>query len=200
MNLIRGIDIAAWRWIWFEMVISCSLLFVLVWKIICENLLLNCVRNLFVAKLWSLSKPWMKPKAYTDPKLLWHDCVDYFKWCEDNPLIEEKVFCSQGEVTRVKVKKMRAMTYQGLAVHLGVGVRTWQEWRNRPDLKDVVNQVESVIYEQKFTGAAAEQLNAAIIKAELGLADKQEHSSPDGTMTPTVIRRTVVDPSKDDDE
>jgi hypothetical protein len=44
-----------------------------------------------------------------------------------------------------------------------------------------------VIYEQKFTGAAADLLNPNIIARDLGLADKQDHQSSDGTMTPQGV-------------
>lgn len=40
----------------------------------------------------------------------------------------------------------------------------------------VITQAEAVIYEQKFTGAAADLLNPNIIARDLGLADKKELS------------------------
>ena len=41
-----------------------------------------------------------------------------------------------------------------------------------------------MIYEQKFTGAAAGLLNPNIIARDLGLADKTDHASSDGSMSP----------------
>ena len=45
-------------------------------------------------------------------------------------------------------------------------------YKNNPDFLGVVKEVEEIIYNQKFTGAAADLLNSNIIARELGLADK----------------------------
>ena len=80
---------------------------------------------------------------------------------------------------------MRAMTVAALCMFIGVVHDTWIEWRkNRADFSEVIAWAESVIYRQKFEGASADLLNANIIARDLGLADKKELSSPDGTMTP----------------
>ena len=42
------------------------------------------------------------------------------------------------------------------------------------------SQVEDIIRTQKFEGASAELLNVSIIARDLGLADKSEHSGPNG--------------------
>ena len=67
------------------------------------------------------------------------------------------------------------MTIGGLCIFLDVSHDTWIEWRKtRADLSEVITRVESIIYEQKFTGAAADLLNSNIIARELGLADRSE--------------------------
>ncbi|MGG4603137.1 terminase small subunit, partial [Alcaligenaceae bacterium Me47] len=75
------------------------------------------------------------------------------------------------------------MTLMGLCLFLDVSIKQWNVWRDgRPDLSEVISRAEAVIYQQKFSGAAADLLNANIIARELGLADKSvnEHSGPDG--------------------
>lgn len=117
-----------------------------------------------------------KPK-FADGEQLWAACLEYFQWVEDNPLYEAKPFAFQGTVTLTKVPKMRAMTIGGLCLFLDVSQRQWQEWREtRPDLSPVMTQAEAIIYQQKFTGAAADMLNPNIIARDLGLADKSEVS------------------------
>jgi hypothetical protein len=44
--------------------------------------------------------------------------------------------------------------------------------REEKDLLPITTRVESLIYEQKFSGAAADLLNANIIARELGLVEK----------------------------
>ncbi|MGR3524849.1 MAG: DNA-packaging protein [Paracoccaceae bacterium] len=121
-----------------------------------------------------------KPK-FEGPEPLWAACLEYFAWVEDNPLLETKGFAFQGVVTKETFPKMRAMTIGGLCLFLDIDVTTWRDWKeNRSDLSPVITRAEAVIYQQKFTGAAAEMLNANIIARDLGLADKTELTGKDG--------------------
>lgn len=125
-----------------------------------------------------------KPK-FNNPDDLWSACCEYFEWVENNPLYADQLVTFQGRATHVPVAKMRAMTIAGLCIFLDVEMSTWAEWRkNRSDLSDVISRAETIIYQQKFSGAAADLLNANIISRDLGLADKQDHTSSDGSMTP----------------
>ncbi|WP_420959350.1 DNA-packaging protein [Brucella sp. IR073] len=114
------------------------------------------------------------PKFET-PEALWAACCEYFEWVEANPLYEDRLVTFQGMATHEPVAKMRAMTLAGLCFFIDVSRKQWTEWReSRPDLRDVISRVEDVIYQQKFSGAAADLLNANIISRDLGLADKQD--------------------------
>lgn len=125
-----------------------------------------------------------KPK-FDNPDDLWEACVEYFEWVEENPLFEDKLVTFQGMATHEPVAKMRAMTIGGLCLFIDVTHKQWIEWReSRSDLSEVITRTEQVIRDQKFTGAAADLLNPNIIARDLGLADKQDHLSSDGTMTP----------------
>jgi hypothetical protein len=132
-------------------------------------------------RLWEArSSAGPKPK-FDNPDKLWAACVEYFEWVEANPLMEAKAFAFQGVVTQESIPKMRAMTLGGLCLFLDIGMDTWIEWRKtRSDLSKVITQAEAVIYQQKFTGAAADLLNANIISRELGLADRSEITGKDG--------------------
>lgn len=102
-------------------------------------------------------------------------CRQYFEWVEDNPLYEVKAFAYQGTITTANLPKMRAMTLAGLCLFIGISRETWNDWRtSRPDFSDVQREVEEIIYEQKFTGAAAELFSPNIIARDLGLAEKSE--------------------------
>ena len=78
-------------------------------------------------------------------------------------------------ITKDTITKMRAMTIGGLRIFLGICEQTWVNYRNNQDFLGVVKEVEEIIYNQKFTGAAADLLNSNIIARELGLADKQQN-------------------------
>ena len=131
-----------------------------------------------------------KPK-FDGPEPLWAACLEYFAWVEANPLHEAKAFSYEGKVTIANLPKMRAMTIGGLCLFLDVTLKQWIEWReSRPDLSEVITRVEAAIFEQKFTGAAADLLNANIIARDLGLADRKEMTGANGG---PVIFKTVYE-------
>ncbi len=126
-------------------------------------------------KLWQMrSKDGKEPKY--KPDALWEKALEYFQWIEDNPLLEEQLFAYQGIITRQTVTKMHAMTYQGLELFLDISRQTWDNYRKNNDYLAVTNAIEKIIYEQKFSGAAATLLNPNIIARDLGLSDKRDIS------------------------
>ena len=146
-------------------------------------------------QFWKARTKHGRDKLFQSSDLLWEACCEYFQWVEDNPLFEMKPFAYQGEVVQEPVAKMRAMTKAGLCLFLGVDQTTWNRWKEGED-KDfcrVTREVEEVIYSQKFAGAAADLLNANIIARDLGLADKSDHTSSDGSMKPSVV---ILPPKK----
>ena len=94
--------------------------------------------------------------------------------------MEEKVFHTNGVITRAEVSKMRAMTIGGLCIFLDIDQTTWGDYRKREDFTPVITRAEEVIRTQKFTGAAAEMLNPNIIARDLGLSDKSELTGANG--------------------
>lgn len=123
------------------------------------------------------------------PEALAQIVSDYFEWLEDNPINEAKLVTYEGVSNLEDIPKMRAPTLYGLCAFIGIHRDTWGSWRrgdDRTELRQVVEWAEQVMAEWKFTGAAAGVLNPVIITRDLGLADKQEVTSPDGSMTPVV--------------
>lgn len=141
-------------------------------------------------RFWEARTTHGRDKIFSTPDILWAACVEYFEWVESNPLKEEKVFCNQGQVTRAEIAKMRAMTIFGLCRFLGIARTTWDEYCERDDFRYITSEVENVIRDQKFSGAAADLLNANIIARDLGLRDKQdlEHSgNPDRPLKTSML-------------
>lgn len=114
--------------------------------------------------------------------------IRYLEWCRDNPLKEQKAFAYKGEVVKEDVEKMRVATIGGFCLFLGINPTTWQGWRGREDLSSVITTIENAIREYKFSGAAADLLNANIISRDLGLADRQEISGPGGAPIQKVTK------------
>lgn len=127
-------------------------------------------------KLWQLrSKDGKEPKY--KPDTLWKRAVEYFEWIEANPLKEMQLFAYQGNVIEKLVPKMHAMTYEGLQLFLDISHVTWNSYKKKDDYLSVTTRIDKVIYEQKFSGAAATLLNPNIIARDLGLRDNKDITS-----------------------
>ena len=116
-----------------------------------------------------------KPKFAT-PEEFYSKCVDYFEWVEASPLMKSVQVIYQGKATTYEVAKMRAMTLKGLCLYLGIRYETLLNYRKRPGFEYVTERVDSIIYEQKFSGAAAGLFNPVIIARELNLKGRQNQS------------------------
>jgi hypothetical protein len=133
-------------------------------------------------QFWRVRSSHGRKPEFSSPEQLYAAAEEYFEWVEANPLMEAKAFAFQGVVTVASLPKMRAMTIDGLCLFLGISFDAWRLYRARKDFIDVIANIETAIRTQKFTGAAADLLNANIISRDLGLSDKQafEHSGPNG--------------------
>jgi hypothetical protein len=131
-------------------------------------------------QFWKARSSHGRKPIFETPEALQEACSEYFEWVEANPLWEDKIISFQGVATHVDVAKMRAMTINGLCIFLDIGRRSWDDYRVRQDFSPVCEQAEQTIREQKFTGAAADLLNPAIIARDLGLADKTELTGANG--------------------
>lgn len=139
----------------------------------------------------------------TPPKIgtaeeLWQKATEYFAWAESNPLREAKVFSTKDGIKRTSLPKLRVFTYEGLCLFLNISRSTYSELQKAGDergagMAGVLNFIDSVIREQKFSGAAAELLNSALIARDLGLADRQEISGPEGGPMELSAREVLLD-------
>ena len=131
-------------------------------------------------QFWKLRSKHGRDKLFTTPELLWEAACEYFEWCENNPLSEERLFAYQGDITRDIIGKMRAMTLSQLCFYLNCNEAYFRQFKaaldkNEKDFSTVIHDIETTIYNQKFQGAASELLNSNIIARDLGLSDSQKH-------------------------
>lgn len=125
-------------------------------------------------RFWEARSSHGRNPKFESPEALWSACCEYFAWVEENPLYEVKAFAFQGAVTQESIPKMRAMTITGLCLFLDIADSTWQTFRVREDLSVITTRAEKIIYDQKFSGAAADLLNANIIARDLGLKEQSQ--------------------------
>ena len=129
-------------------------------------------------QLWKLRDPEKagRPVKIKTKDEIWGKAVEYFEWCESNPIKEGKMVQVKGDTVLKAIPKMRAMTLDGLTIYLNISMQGWYEYKKKPDFSEVCSDIERIIKEQKFTGAAAGVLNPNIIARDLGLSDKKEHT------------------------
>jgi hypothetical protein len=119
---------------------------------------------------WKLAHNFRKPKKLTPDEVI-DKALEYATWCEENPLIEEKVF---GTGVKMEVNKLRAMTIQGFCLFANIRTKTFYEYEKDEAYSNITACVKDLFYAQKLEGAAADLLNPNIIARELGLKDTQE--------------------------
>ncbi len=142
-------------------------------------------------RFWEARSSHGRDPKFESPDALWSACCEYFQWVEDNPLWEMKPFAYQGEIVQEPVAKMRAMTLSGLTIFLDITRQTWTAYKSRDDFITVTSRAEEIIYDQKFSGAAADLLNANIIARDLGLSEKKEVKQSVTDMTDDEINRRL---------
>ncbi len=129
-------------------------------------------------QFWKQRSKHGRDKLFANPDILWEEACKYFEWCDENPLKESKVFNGRDGIAKDSADVMRAYTWDGLELFLDV--YSLRDYKTNPDYKDfsqVITRIEKIIYNQKFTGAAANLLNSNIIARDLGLADKTENKN-----------------------
>lgn len=140
-------------------------------------------------KFWEQRASHGRDTLFASPELLWEAAVEYFKWCDDNPMIE---YDYRGkDATPVEIKKPIPYTMQGLCFYLDCNVfyfnqfeKAIKERKAEGKSKDtdegfslVISRIRDFMFNQKLSGAAAGLFNANIIARELGLSDKQTLSN-----------------------
>lgn len=131
-------------------------------------------------KFWLNRLTHGRKPIFDTPDDLWEKACCYFEWCHENPLHEMKAFnCGEMGIVQEPIAKMRAMTIVGLCFFIGLSRQGWSEYKAKEDFSDIVEEIESVIYSQKFEGASAGLLNASIIAREIGLISS-DTNTPSG--------------------
>lgn len=128
-------------------------------------------------RFWEHALDMGRPPAFETAAELRQACIAYFDWAEANPIRIQHKTVYQGKIKTYTELRPRAMLLIQLCRYIGVSDQAWRNWKkNRKDLVGVITWAESIIWEQKFQGAAVDMFNSNIIAQELGLKTKTEHT------------------------
>lgn len=145
-----------------------------------------------------------RPTKYETPEALWEAACEYFNWCADNPLKEEKIVNHRTGIKIVEVNKLRAYTLSGLCLFLGISENYLNNFEANNQAKkddllaefmEVIARIKKTCYTQKLEGAAADLLNPNIIARDLGLVDKIKKET-DGKPKEVTVRVEKTDYKK----
>ena len=134
-------------------------------------------------RFWEIRSSHGRKPIFENKDDLWKAACEYFEWANSTPLKEDKLFAFQGEITRDTIDLMRPFTISSLCIFLDIGDQTFADYGKRDDYSGVVEKIKSIIYEQKFSGAATGLLNSNIIARDLGLKDSSETDITSGGKT-----------------
>jgi|SRR5690625_7359207 len=129
-------------------------------------------------KFWKLRSKHGRDALFTEPEKLWEAACKYFEWCDNNPIIKHDVKGKEAEL--VEIPLQRPYTTHGLCIYLDVNVdymtqfKKSKTYQSNPDFSRIIDAIDKIIYDQKFTGASVGIFNANIISRDLGLADKKD--------------------------
>lgn len=137
-------------------------------------------------QFWHRRAPHGGERAFTSPEDLWTAAVEAFDWLHSHPLKEQVASSYQGAYTKTTLKKMRAFTWAGVAMAMGVRESGLRRYATIPEYEEVMEWIDNIIRTQKFEGAAAGLLNPSLIARSLGLAERMEHTGKDGGAIKTL--------------
>lgn len=103
------------------------------------------------------------------PEQLFDMGVSYFEWAEANHIKAAETASFQGEVSESLVHKVRVFTLNGFALYAGCTINTLARYRSEAGYSEVMEFIDSVIYEQKFQLAANGVVNPGFIGKDLGI-------------------------------
>lgn len=112
---------------------------------------------------WRLRRSHGRPARFKQPEDLWLQCMDYFEWVDEHPLLVPTLTRWRGVRSVVVVPRQRPMTLKGLCIHLGISFQTWLNYKSREDFFYIVTRAEGIIWDQQFCGAAVGLFNPRII-------------------------------------
>lgn len=124
-------------------------------------------------------------KLFT-PEQLFNLAVSYFEWAEQNQIKAAETASFQGEVEESLVHKTRVFTVTGLCLFCGVTQGALTKWRREEGYSEVMEFIDSVIFEQKYQLAANGIINASFIGKDLGI-DKPASISVENSATAVSV-------------
>lgn len=120
---------------------------------------------------WKYREKSGRDRIISNPDELWRMAIEYFKMCDENPLME--LDYRGKDATPVQIPRKRPYQKNEFAMYCGVS--RWQtidRYKDHsPEFCDTIARIEGVIWSQNFAGTAAGMFREALMIRNLGLTD-----------------------------
>lgn len=134
-------------------------------------------------QFWKIRSKHGRDKLFETAELLWEAACEYFNWCDAHPWYRNEPIKSgdmAGSVMKVNIA--RPYTLTGLCIYLGCNSAYFRQFKASISGKEegfstIIENIEQIIYTQKFEGAAVGAFNANIIARDLGLKENMDVTS-----------------------
>ena len=102
---------------------------------------------------------------------------EYFDWVKANPVMKTITASFQGEISYLKVPHTRGATQFGLARHMGIGLRTLQDYGSRPEFSRIYDDAMTSIKAWNADLALTGEINQSLVARLDNHVDKQDLTS-----------------------
>jgi len=139
-------------------------------------------------QFWKLRSKHGRDKVFSTPEHFLKAAYEYFEYVDKNPWIHNEVVKTGIDAGKIlPVPTIKPYTITALCIFLDITHKTFLKYEKEDSYKDFVQvftHVRDVIENNQFEGAVVGAYNASIIARKLGLTEKLDHKSSDGSMSP----------------
>jgi len=131
-------------------------------------------------QFWKLRSKHGKDKIFKTPEIMWKAACEYFEYIDKNPLVIQD---NKGTKNVNEVELKRPYTIHGLCIFLDVNIDYFTDFADNlkgktdkisKDYSRIIKHIRTIIYNQKFEGAAIGIFQHNIIARDLGLIEKRQ--------------------------
>lgn len=126
--------------------------------------------------------------ASNTPEQLWKQATDYFKWCDENPILAKRTLTSgktQGD--KVTVEFVRPYTIKGFCLHANISERYIKDisetHETQGEMYRVMEKILYIIYNQVLEGALVDIYNPIMASKLLNMDKGTEDQTKRTTVT-----------------
>lgn len=161
-------------------------------------------------QFWKLRSKHGRDKLFSTPDQMREAIFEYFESIDSDPYFKAEaktvnIGDYQSQIAIARLPVMKPYTIQGLCRYLDCNVSYFSEFeqnlKGKADeiskgFSEVITRAREVIYENKFSGAAAGFFNANIIARDLGLRDQSEVNVNDSRKSTSEMFPVELDDTK----